>query len=334
MLIAHQQAGGAAAADAGTTTPAKQLLPPQLALPAEAPLYSPVAHPPTDVSWAEHERAYIFLACHSNAIPRPYPTQWARPSDVYSQHALLLPLAAAHLQDGLREAREILQQLNVLATDDPGTAGATPEVAAAGAADAEEEREEEEEEEASGSEVGGGRRLWQHWQHWCIVVPAWPHAESWCSNMLMCPPKAAFANTLLTMLQEESSWDEDEDEEDEEDEEEEEEQSEDEERHALWDPSTATPARGGARPRKQAVAGGGGEAQQRQRRRRSSTLSGGSGSGGSGALLPEEQPVLAHLNEQLKLQGKAPVGKPTVGGHSIHRSRPSGCCSVQLRGCS
>jgi ribosomal protein L12E/L44/L45/RPP1/RPP2 len=76
----------------------------------------------------------------------------------------LLPLVAAQLQDGLREAREILQQLNVLATDEPGSAGATPEVAAAGAADAEEQRaEEEEDEEASGSEVGGAKHLWQHW---------------------------------------------------------------------------------------------------------------------------------------------------------------------------
>lgn len=93
------------------------------------------------------------------------------------------------------------------------------------------------------------------------------------------------------------------------------EQSEDEERHALWDPSTATPARrqGSLKARRQLVTG---EEQQQQqqgqkrqgqgRRRRSSTVSGGS------QLLAEEQPVLNHLNEQRRRQGKEAVARPTV----------------------
>lgn len=97
-------------------------------------------------------------------------------------------------------------------------------------------------------------------------------------------------------LQEES-WEE------EEDEEEEDASSDDEERHTLWDPSLATPARG-LKARKAAAAAAGGEG--RMQRRRSSAAS------GSGGLLPEEQPVVAHLNEQLRRQGKEPVFKPTV----------------------
>lgn len=109
------------------------------------------------------------------------------------------------------------------------------------------------------------------------------------------PPCPHFSSPSFVIQQE--SW-EDEDEE----EEEEDASSEDEERHALWDPSLATPARG-LKARKLAAAGGEGRA---QRRRRSSTTS------GSGGLLPEEQAVLAHLNEQLQRQGKEPVTKPTV----------------------
>ena len=103
----------------------------------------------------------------------------------------------------------------------------------------------------------------------------------------------------------EESWESEEGDEEEEEEEEEEASSEDEERHALWDPSLATPARGLKARR---LAGAGGEARA-ARRRRSSTTSGG---GGSGGVLPEEQPVLAHLNEQLRRQGKEPVAKLTV----------------------
>jgi hypothetical protein len=72
VLIAHQQAGSAAAADAGTTTPAKQLLPPQLALAAEAPIFSTVVHPPTDVSGAGKDRACICLAGRDTIIARPH----------------------------------------------------------------------------------------------------------------------------------------------------------------------------------------------------------------------------------------------------------------------
>ncbi len=120
------------------------------------------------------------------------------------------------------------------------------------------------------------------------------------------------------------SWEEDEEEEEEEDA-----SSEDEERHALWDPSLATPARG-LKARKLAAAGGEGQA---QRRRRSSTTS------GSGGLLPEEQAVLAHLNEQLQQQGKEPVTKPTVraGAEAQGCSEVAGrtaehweCCTAAL----
>lgn len=121
--------------------------------------------------------------------------------------------------------------------------------------------------------------------------------------------------------QQDDSWDE---EEGEEDEEEEEELSDDEERHALWDPSQATPARGlkGRRHAARAAAGTAGSGSEGHqpgphRRRRSST---------STLLLPEEQPVLNHLNEQLSKAGKDPVPRPTVrrgrrlGGGWAHAS--------------
>ena len=109
----------------------------------------------------------------------------------------------------------------------------------------------------------------------------------------------------MSALQSESSWD------SEDDGDEEEASDDDEERHALWDPSTATPARGGGGGKGGRRAAGSSEepGAQRRRRRRSSTASGGSGA----LLLPEEQPVLTHLNELLRQQGKEPVGKPTVG---------------------
>ncbi len=107
-------------------------------------------------------------------------------------------------------------------------------------------------------------------------------------------------------VQQDESWDEEEGEE----EKEQEEQSDDEERYALWDPSQATPARGpkGRRHAARALPGpasSGSEGRQaaRQRQRRSSA---------SAVPLPEEQPVLNHLNEQLRKAGKDPVPRPTV----------------------
>ncbi|KAL4427717.1 hypothetical protein ABPG75_001806 [Micractinium tetrahymenae] len=149
--------------------------------------------------------------------------------------------------EGLAEAHEILQQLNVLAGEGQLTGGE-----AAPGADDEASSAEEDEEEAD---------------------------------------------------EEGDSWDDEEEEE----EEEEEEQSDDEERHALWDPSHATPARGlkgrwHAARAAAAAASSGAEGHQRQRRRSFS----------SAPLLPEEQPVLNHLNEQLRKAGKEPVARPTV----------------------
>ena len=135
------------------------------------------------------------------------------------------------------------------------------------------------------------------------------------------------------LQEDEEEWDEEEEEDDNE-EEEEEASSDDEERHVLWEPSLATPTRGlksrrlpGAGGARGAATGaaGSGEVPQ-QRRRRSSTAS-----GGSGALLPEEQPVLAHLNDHLRRQGKEAISRPTVRCWARVASASAVCtCHLEL----
>jgi hypothetical protein len=209
-----------------------------------------------------------------------------------------LPRRCASPQGGgLLEAHQILHQLNALAAEASGGAAEVrlllppPPCSPASAA-------------ARGADVA---------ELVCCCAEPFPAAAALC-----CVQGSGGEETS----DEEGSSDEEEEEDAEE--EEEEEQSEDEERHALWDPSLATPARGPKHRRNTGgSASGEGAPGQRRRRRRSSPAA-----AASAPLLPEEQPVLTHLNEQLALQGREAVPRPTVAlmkevlrGRVVHGQR-------------